>query len=168
MFCRAGNPANTPGTKHIWRDDATMSRNTAAARPRASQLTAAADDDDDDGANDTLFSFSDAIAAAERDSPRLSPDLLDDFFLSEASFRVGHRGGSSNGLRGGGCSNGQVTKHVAAAAAPLPRPSSMSGVCATPPATAAWRFTKLPWIGRHSISSTPCSLTAASSAFSLP
>ena len=140
-------------------------RNTAADRLRASQSTA--DDDEDDDGNDTLFSFSDAIAAAERDSPRLSPDLLDDFFVNEASYRAGRKGDSSSyGLQGGGRSNGEVTKHVAAAAAPLLRPSSMSGVCAGSPA-AAWRFTKLPWIGRHSISSTPCSLTAAS-AISLP
>ena len=159
---------DTPGTAHIWRDNSSMSRNTAATTPQASQL-AADEDDDDDGGNDTLFSFSDAIAAAERDSPRLSPDLLDDFFLNEASYRAGRQGGSSNGLRGrGSCGNGEVTKHVGAAAAPLlPRPSSMSGVCAGSPA-AAWRFTKLPWIGRHSISSTPCSLTAAASAISLP
>ena len=160
---------DTPGTAHIWRDNSSMSRNTAATTgtPQASQLAA---DDDDDG-NDTLFSFSDAIAAAERDSPRLSPDLLDDFFLNEASYRAGRQGGSSsNGLRGrGGCGNGEVTKHVAAAAAaPLPRPSSTSGVCAAGSPAAAWRFTKLPWIGRHSISSTPCSLTAAASAISLP
>ena len=158
---------DTPGTAHIWRDNSSMSRNTAATTPQASQL-AADEDDDDNGGNDTLFSFSDAIAAAERDSPRLSPDLLDDFFLNEASYRAGRQGGSSNGLRGrGSCGNGEVTKHVGAAAAPLlPRPSSMSGVCAGSPA-AAWRFTKLPWIGRHSISSTPCTLTAAS-AISLP
>ena len=168
-MCRAGNPADTPDAAYNWRDDASMSRKTTTDtdRPRGSPLTAD-DDEDDDGANDTLFSFSDAIAAAERDSPRLSPDLLDDFFLNEASYRAGRQGGSSNGLRGrGSCGNGEVTKHVGAAAAPLlPRPSSMSGVCAGSPA-AAWRFTKLPWIGRHSISSPPCSLTAAS-AISLP
>ena len=74
--CRTGNAAPTPGGAHILRD--AMSEYTTR-RSMAAGI--------DDGANDTLFSFSDALAAAERDSPTLSPDLDFVVVLNDASAR---------------------------------------------------------------------------------
>ena len=74
---RTGNAAPIPSGAHILRD--AMSENTTSRRPLAAGV--------EDGANDTLFSFSDALAAAERDSPTLSPDLDFVVVLNDASAR---------------------------------------------------------------------------------